>query len=522
MNGERALSKPYRDSRSQADTLKPTALPLRRPASSGRVQSRAGSLPLRHTIAPSIKQKPVPAGGLLPWDSAPAFLVKSLLYPLAAVASLALSLLICGRPFSKVDVLTAALAFLATSDLLGLVPLELNTSDRTSTRRFLAIAFRWLLVVALLWALMVASGLQRNFSSRVWLTWALVTPPVFWLSAMAARRAFKLAADGHSTRSRNAIIVGLNDLSRLLGKRLSEDRSNRIRVLGYFDERASHTNRPGELLGDTSELSQFIADHEVGIVYVTWPMARERRILQLLEVLRDSTASVYFVPDVSIANVIQVRVALVNGIPVVGVCESPFYGMRGLQKRALDVTLSGLLMLLGAPVLVAIAIGVLLSSPGPILFSQRRYGLDGREFRVYKFRSMTVSEEGCSSFAAASRNDPRVTRFGAFIRRTSLDELPQLLNVFAGSMSLVGPRPHAVAMNEAYRRLISGYMLRHKVRPGITGWAQVNGSRGGNDLDSMRRRLELDLEYLRQWSLRLDLMILMRTVTLIWKDGQAY
>jgi putative colanic acid biosysnthesis UDP-glucose lipid carrier transferase len=165
---------------------------------------------------------------------------------------------------------------------------------------------------------------------------------------------------------------------------------------------------------------------------------------------------------------------------------------------------------------------VRLSSPGPILFRQRRYGLDGREFVVYKFRSMSVSEDGASTFLAVERGDRRVTSFGAFIRKTSLDELPQLFNVVAGTMSLVGPRPHVVAMNEAYRGLISGYMLRHKVRPGITGWAQINGSRGGDDLEDMQRRIELDLEYLKHWSLRLDFVILLRTVGLLWSDPFAY
>jgi len=228
------------------------------------------------------------------------------------------------------------------------------------------------------------------------------------------------------------------------------------------------------------------------------------------------------VPDVSIVNLIQGRLALVSGIPVVGVCESPLYGIRAWQKRMFDIALSVILLVLAAPVLVAVAIGVRSSSPGPIVFRQRRYGLDGREFMVYKFRSMSVTEDGATSFSAAERGDTRVTPFGALIRKASLDELPQLFNVLAGTMSLVGPRPHVVAMNETYRRLIVGYMLRHKVRPGITGWAQINGSRGGNELEDMKRRLELDLEYLKHWSLSLDLLILLRTVTLLLSDARAY
>jgi len=141
---------------------------------------------------------------------------------------------------------------------------------------------------------------------------------------------------------------------------------------------------------------------------------------------------------------------------------------------------------------------------------------------VYKFRSMTVTEDGNQSYTQVTRNDARVTSVGAFIRATSLDELPQLLNVLEGTMSIVGPRPHAVAVNEQYRRLIPGYMLRHKVKPGITGWAQVNGFRGGDDIGSMRSRIEHDLEYLQHWSLSLDLMIILKTAMVVWNDRHAY
>jgi putative colanic acid biosysnthesis UDP-glucose lipid carrier transferase len=157
-----------------------------------------------------------------------------------------------------------------------------------------------------------------------------------------------------------------------------------------------------------------------------------------------------------------------------------------------------------------------------VFFRQRRYGINGKEIRVFKFRSMTVWEDG-ESVPQATREDPRTTKFGSFLRRTSLDEIPQLLNVILGEMSIVGPRPHAVAHNEAYRSLIQGYMVRHKVRPGITGWAQVHGLRGETrTLDEMKARVEYDLDYLRRWSLWLDLRIMARTVGIIFKDKMAY
>jgi putative colanic acid biosynthesis UDP-glucose lipid carrier transferase len=190
-------------------------------------------------------------------------------------------------------------------------------------------------------------------------------------------------------------------------------------------------------------------------------------------------------------------------------------------KRGSDVLLAAGALLLLAPLLAAIALLVRRSSPGPALFRQRRFGLDGREFVVYKFRTMTVCED--EPVMQATRLDLRVTPIGRFLRRTSLDELPQLLNVLSGSMSLVGPRPHAVAHNQHYRKLVSGYMLRHKVRPGITGLSQVNGLRGETvDVEKMRRRVELDIEYLKNWSLGLDVRILLKTLRVVWNDKSAY
>jgi putative colanic acid biosynthesis UDP-glucose lipid carrier transferase len=276
------------------------------------------------------------------------------------------------------------------------------------------------------------------------------------------------------------------------------------------------------LLGKLCDVNQYAAEHAVDTVYITLPMTRHRRVRELLQSLGDSTSSIYFVPDLTVCDLVQPRFDLVNGIPVVAVCESPFYGGRGLAKRFTDIALASVLIVLASPVMLGVAMAIKLTSRGPIIFRQKRYGLDGKEIIVYKFRSMTVTEDGDRTYKQVTRNDSRVTPVGAFIRATSLDELPQLFNVLEGSMSIVGPRPHAIAVNEQYRRLIPGYMVRHKVKPGITGWAQVNGFRGGDDIDSMRRRIELDLEYLQHWSLTLDLMIILRTALIVWKDRHAY
>src|SRR5258707_824912 len=251
-----------------------------------------------------------------------------------------------------------------------------------------------------------------------------------------------------------------------------------------------------------------------------WPS--QPRICRVREERRDTPASIYFVPDIFVFDLIQARVDSIGDLPVVAVCETPFYGLNGLLKRASDIAFSIFILILISPLLVTIAIAVKSSSPGPILFKQRRYGVDGRKIVVYKFRTMTVAEDG-DVVRQATKNDSRITRFGAFLRRTSLDELPQFINVLQGRMSVGGPRPHRVAHHELYRKLIRGYMIRHKVRPGITGLAQVNGYRGETEtVEKMKARIEFDLAYLRSWSVLLDLQIILKTVVVVLRKQNAY
>jgi putative colanic acid biosynthesis UDP-glucose lipid carrier transferase len=310
-----------------------------------------------------------------------------------------------------------------------------------------------------------------------------------------------------------------------VARALSEDDRYGREFLGFFDDRALERLDPqtaGKVLGGLAELPEQIARLGVRDVYITLPLGSQPRIVELLERLQGTTASLHFVPDVFGISIIQGRLKDLNGVPVVGICETPFTGTNGLVKRVSDVILSVLILVLTSPLLLVVALGVKISSPGPIIFKQRRNGLDGEEIEVYKFRSMHTQENG-NDVRQATKADPRITRFGAFIRRTSIDELPQFVNVLQGRMSIVGPRPHAVAHNEQYRELIKAYMVRHKVRPGITGWAQVNGLRGETaTLEKMRERVEYDLEYLRNWSLALDLQIIVRTVRLVLFDRHAY
>jgi len=228
------------------------------------------------------------------------------------------------------------------------------------------------------------------------------------------------------------------------------------------------------------------------------------------------------VPHAFIFDLMHASWVQVGGQPVISIYETPFFGIDGSLKRLEDLVLSSLILVLISPLLLGLAIAIKLNSRGPVLFRQQRYGLDGQIVEVWKFRSMSVSEDG-DHVQQARKGDSRVTSLGRFLRRTSLDELPQFINVLQGRMSIVGPRPHAVAHNEQYRRLIHGYMLRHKVRPGITGWAQINGWRGETDtLEKMAKRIEFDLHYMRTWSLLLDLRIIFLTLFKGFVGKNAY
>jgi putative colanic acid biosynthesis UDP-glucose lipid carrier transferase len=296
--------------------------------------------------------------------------------------------------------------------------------------------------------------------------------------------------------------------------------------LGFFDfrsaDRVSQVIEPEKLSGHCKDVADFARTHGVTAIYIALPLSNVPRIGEMIAALRDTTASIYFLPDVFAFDMIQGRLVDINGLPAISVCDTPFHGWNAVGKRAMDIVLAGIALMFAAPLLAVVALGVKITSRGPVLFRQRRYGLNGEQISVYKFRSMTVCEDG-PQVTQATRNDQRITPLGKFLRRTSLDELPQLFNVLQGTMSLVGPRPHAIAHNEQYRKLISGYMIRHKVRPGITGWAQVNGFRGETDtIEKMSSRVKYDIEYLNHWSPWLDLKILASTLMLVIKDEKAY
>ena len=387
----------------------------------------------------------------------------------------------------------------------------------------IAILTRWAIVVAILVLFAYVAGYHAQFSPEILVAGAAVAPLTLLSAHMLTRSALSRLL--LSRASRTAIMVGANQLGSALNRRIKEDPFLNVKVAGFFDDRRGDRiprESPMRRLGSLEDVPEYLQKHSVEIVYLCLPMMWQDRMLTLLDELRDTTASIYYVPDVFIADLIQGRGSRIGGIPIIAICETPFVGARALVKRMTDVVVSLLIILLTWPVLVLIAIGVKLSSPGGVLYKQERYGLDGKRIVVYKYRTMFASESS-DDVVQARQDDQRVTPFGRFLRRTSLDELPQLINVLQGNMSIVGPRPHAVVHNEIYRKAIRGYMLRHKVKPGITGWAQINGFRGETDtLEKMKARVAYDLDYLRNWSLTLDFAIMLKSLRVVFGDAKAY
>jgi len=363
-----------------------------------------------------------------------------------------------------------------------------------------------------------------TFEPSVLYAWALITPLVIFLVHAVIQFLLLMILRADANR-RSVVIVGVNKESKSLSDSITSDLRFGLTLKGYFDDRAEerleeHSHAP--LLGKMTDLPEYIKKFGIDLIYITLPVSHQQRVLDLLDSLHDTTASIYFTPDIFVYDLIQSRMDVIDGTPLVALCETPFRGVNGMLKRLADIVFSISILILISPLLVLIAVAVKLSSKGPVLFMQKRYGLDGNEIRVYKFRSMTVCEDG-DTVVQAKKGDSRVTALGAILRKYSLDELPQFFNSLGGSMSVVGPRPHAVAHNERYRGMIKGYMIRHKVKPGITGLAQVNGYRGEtNTIEKMQHRVEYDLEYLRHWSLGLDIKIIFMTIFAVFQNEDTY
>lgn len=420
-------------------------------------------------------------------------------------------------------IMAASLLFLLCGEVFGIY-----RSERVSSpdQEIVGVLATWTASLLMLFGVAFFTRTSGDFARSSTLGWIVLAAASIALVRMLIRIvAAVLIRNGWGAR--RCAIVGLNQLGLSLQANIMDDLSCGLNLIGFFDDRSEQRSlqiaeQRNARLGKLDELIQLAKAGEVDTIFVTLPMRAESRIRWLLDQLADTTASVYIVPDFFVFELLHSRWNSIGGLPVVSVFETPLYGVDGWVKRAFDFSAALIGLILVSPVMLVCMCLVRCSSPGPIFFRQRRYGLDGKEIWVWKFRSMRTCDNG-PVVQQATKHDPRITPIGAILRRTSLDELPQLFNVLEGTMSLVGPRPHASAHNEHYRKLIRGYMLRHKVRPGITGLAQVEGFRGETEtLDKMQKRVEYDHRYIREWSLWLDIKIIIKTFTVVLKQETAY
>jgi putative colanic acid biosynthesis UDP-glucose lipid carrier transferase len=395
-----------------------------------------------------------------------------------------------------------------------------------------AVTLAWCAVLTTLTLIMFLLKRGGEFSRGWFVIWAVLG----WLGLILERAALRgllqvLRRRGYNIR--RIVIVHNNSFGMRVAHGLATASWTGLQVAAMFcttdaprehaDDEAADWPASTACFAGLATLAGYVQREHIDQVWIVMPLKDEESIRSVLHELRHSPVPVRYVPDLSGLHLLNQSLTEVAGFPVVELANPSEDGVNGLLKLIEDRLLSALILLLISPLLLAIAVGVKLSSSGPVLFRQKRLGLNGEEITVLKFRSMRVHAEATGKVTQATKNDARVTPFGAFLRRTSLDELPQFFNVLCGEMSIVGPRPHALAHNEQYKELIERYMLRHLMKPGITGWAQVNGFRGETDtLEKMEKRVEYDLYYIENWSLWFDLRIIALTIVRGFRDGNAY
>lgn len=391
------------------------------------------------------------------------------------------------------------------------------------------IGFLCVLIAALLF------GILDEKSRTDILSWAALTAVVL-VGWHAGLRLVSRKVRSRGKNSRRAAIIGATPTGLELANHIAASPWMGINLLGFYDDRSPDSakqNRkddnqrieeigPHAYMGNIEAALAAARDGDIDLVFVALPFLAENRVREIVNEFSDTTASIFYAHDYSAFDLLTGRLFMLGDTLVMSLRETPFFGLDALMKRIEDIILSTAILLVVAAPCLLISIGVKVTSPGPVLFKQKRYGLNGAPITVWKFRTMTVQQDG-DDIPQARKDDDRVTPFGRFLRRTSLDELPQFVNVLMGDMSVVGPRPHAVAHNEKYRKLIKSYMFRHTIKPGITGWAQVNGYRGETDTpEKMKKRIEYDLEYIRRWSVFFDLKIVWLTILRGFNDKNAY
>lgn len=414
-------------------------------------------------------------------------------------------------------------SFLFVSNSFPLyLPLRAGEFRKRLMTIFIVVTVSFWLVIVVLFFLKESETYSRLLIGG----WGLLTL-VLLMGWRVAFRFYKHLMRQQGLLTKRVAIIGATPHARELMREFVLHPELGLKCIGIFDDRLAERLVGFEydqekLLGNVQKVIELAQQNEVDQVYICLPLLAEKRIADLIRRLGDTTVDVYMMPDFLIKNLMHGTVSHIGAMERISVFERPMVGVNDFYKRLFDVVFSICVLLCLSPLLLTIALVIKWDSKGPVLFRQDRYGLDGKSIGVFKFRSMTVMENA-GVVTQATKNDRRITKVGAFLRKTSLDELPQFVNVLLGDMSVVGPRPHAVAHNEEYRKRVDYYMLRHKVKPGITGWAQINGWRGETDtLEKMEMRVKYDLDYIRNWSLWWDIKIVWLTLFKGFMDKNAY
>jgi len=420
-----------------------------------------------------------------------------------------------------IAVLAIATLFLYSAEIFGLYK-----SWRVGKLLEMSLTSTGCLLLAFIFYVFLSFEFQFNKDpgTHLLILWFLTSASLCfcWRYLMFALRSY-LIKSGHLIKK--VAIIGATDSGINLYDQIQKYDELGFEFLGFFDDRRPERvfrQHAFALSGNIKQAIEKAKNGEIQTIFITLPLKAQSRISDILRLLGNTTADVHFMPDFLVSNLMYARITQVANLDTISVFESPYQGANEWLKRSEDIILGGLILALISIPLLFIGLCIKMTSEGSVFFKQKRYGLDGSEINVWKFRTMFCSENG-NQIEQASKHDMRVTPFGHFLRRTSLDELPQFFNVLGGSMSIVGPRPHAVCHNEEYRKKVNFYMIRHKVKPGITGWAQVNGWRGETEtLDKMENRVKCDLQYIKHWSLWFDIKIILMTIFKGFTGKNAY
>jgi len=376
---------------------------------------------------------------------------------------------------------------------------SLYRSFRLATQSEIAkkIIVSWGVTTLLLFLIALATKSSTEYSRLAMGSW-LILCPILLITGHFCLQGILTRVRSQEKNLHPYAILGDDESIKNLPEKIAQTPSAGLRLVGAYNSLPT--------------LLTALKNQPIEYIFLSYASHEQEKIIAAIKALNDTTASIYLIPDLLLSDLLGSRWIMLGNTPLIVINDHPFYGGWWVLKKIEDLLLSVLILLLISPLMILIAIAIKISSSGPILFKQRRHGLNGEIIKVLKFRTMTSMDDG-DVVIQATKEDSRVTKIGKFLRRYSLDELPQFFNVLQGNMSIVGPRPHALAHNQHYRELIDGYMQRHKVKPGITGWAQVNGLRGETDtIDKMKERIDFDLYYINHWSIGLDLKIILLTI----------